>query len=114
MTDCIFCKMATGEIQPDVVLENDDILAFRDLNPQAPTHVLVIPKRHIATINDIGEEDAEMVGKLYLAAKQVAEMDGIADSGYRTVFNCNRDGGQEVFHLHLHVLGGRAMKWPPG
>ncbi len=114
MSDCIFCKLVSGEIQPDVVLETDDVLAFRDMGPQAPTHVLVIPKRHISTLNDLQPEDAELVGKLYLVAKQVAVDEGLTESGYRTVMNCNRDGGQTVFHIHLHLLGGRPMSWPPG
>jgi len=116
MADCLFCKMVSGEIKPDVVLENDDVLAFRDLNPQAPTHVLVIPKRHISTINDLAPGDSELIGKLYLGAKQVAEQAGIhgPEHGYRTVMNCNAEAGQSVFHLHLHVLGGRPMGWPPG
>ncbi|MBI5041220.1 MAG: histidine triad nucleotide-binding protein [Gammaproteobacteria bacterium] len=114
MSDCLFCKMATGEIKPNVVYEDADVLAFRDINPQAPTHVLVIPKTHIATLNDLQPEQAALVGKLHLAARHVAEMDGIAERGYRTVMNCNREAGQTVFHIHLHVLGGRGMHWPPG
>ena len=114
MSDCLFCKMINGEIQPDTVYEDDDVLAFRDINPQAPTHFLVIPKRHIATINDLNSDDAELVGKLYLAAKQVAEQEGVAADGFRTVMNCNAGAGQTVFHIHLHVLGGRNMLWPPG
>ncbi len=114
MSDCIFCKLVSGEIQPDVVLETDEVLAFRDMGPQAPTHVLVIPKRHISTLNELQPDDAELVGKLYLAAKQVAADEGLAESGYRTVMNCNQDGGQTVFHIHLHLLGGRPMSWPPG
>jgi len=114
MSDCIFCKIIAGEIPATVVHETDDVLAFRDLGPQAPTHVLVIPKRHIATINDMQDSDAELVGKLYLAAQKVAADEGISESGYRTVMNCNKGAGQTVFHMHLHVLGGRPMTWPPG
>jgi histidine triad (HIT) family protein len=114
MTDCIFCKIASGDIPGDIVYQDDDVLAFRDLNPQAPTHILVIPRKHIATTNDIQPEDAELVGKMYLAAKQVAKDEGIAEPGYRTVLNCNAGAGQTVFHLHLHLLGGRPMGWPPG
>ena len=114
MSDCIFCKIIAGEIPATVVHETDDVLAFRDLGPQAPTHVLVIPKRHISTINDMQDGDAELVGKMYLAAKQVAADEGISESGYRTVMNCNEGAGQSVFHIHLHVLGGRPMNWPPG
>jgi len=114
MTDCLFCKMASGAIKPDIVYEDDAVLAFRDLNPQAPLHVLVIPKRHVSTINDLQETDATLIGKLYLAAKQVATQEGVAVRGYRTVMNCNAEAGQSVFHVHLHVLGGRPMRWPPG
>ncbi len=114
MTDCLFCKMVAGEIRPDVVYEDDAVLAFRDINPQAPTHVLVVPRTHIATINDLEPSHAELVGRLYLAAREVARQEGLAERGYRTVMNCNAEAGQTVFHLHLHVLGGRPMKWPPG
>lgn len=114
MTDCLFCKIATGAIQSDKVYEDTEVYAFRDIAPQAPLHVLVVPKRHIATINDLREEDTALVGKLFLAAKQVAAEAGVAEAGYRTVMNCNAEAGQSVFHLHLHVLGGRTMRWPPG
>ncbi|MGB5474983.1 MAG: histidine triad nucleotide-binding protein [Gammaproteobacteria bacterium] len=114
MSDCLFCKMVAGEIKPDVVFEDDAVLAFRDVNPQAPTHVLVIPKQHIATTNDLDETTSDVVGKLYLAAKQVAADEGIADPGYRMVMNCNPGAGQSVYHIHLHLLGGRPMLWPPG
>ena len=114
MTDCLFCKMVAGEIRPDVVYEDEEVLAFRDLNPQAPTHVLVIPKTHIATTNDLDEENVPIVGRLYLAARQIAEEEGIAGPGYRMVMNCNPGAGQSVYHLHLHLLGGRGMGWPPG
>ena len=114
MTQCLFCKMIARQIQPDTVYETDEGLPFRDIHPQAPTHVLVIPKRHIATINDIGTEDTELIGKLYLAAARVARDAGFAEEGYRAVMNCNGRAGQTVFHLHLHVLGGRDMNWPPG
>lgn len=114
MSDCLFCKMVVGEIKPNVVYEDDSVLAFRDINPQAPTHVLVVPKRHVSTINDLKPTDADLIGQLYLAAKQVAEQEGIAAEGYRTVMNCNAGAGQSVFHIHLHVMGGRNMQWPPG
>ncbi|MFZ5593213.1 MAG: histidine triad nucleotide-binding protein [Pseudomonadota bacterium] len=114
MPTCLFCKMASGEIKPDIVYENDRVLAFNDINPQAPTHVLVVPKRHITTLNDLQESDAALVGEMFLAARDVAIQTGIADSGYRTVMNCNADAGQSVWHIHLHVLGGRRMNWPPG
>jgi histidine triad (HIT) family protein len=114
MTTCIFCKIANGDIPAEVVYEDDQVMAFRDLNPQAPLHVLVIPRKHISTINDITSEDAELLGRLYLAAREVAKEAGLAERGYRTVMNCNSEAGQSVYHLHLHVLAGRAMQWPPG
>ena len=114
MTDCLFCKMASGDIKPDIVFEDDDVLAFHDINPQAPTHVLIIPKKHIASINDIQSEDEVLVGKLYKVAKKIAKQESFADSGYRVVMNCGEDAGQTVFHIHLHLLGGRKLTWPPG
>ena len=114
MTDCLFCKMVAGDIQPDVVFEDDEVLAFRDVNPQAPLHVLVIPKTHIATANELTAETAGVLGKMYLAAKQIAADEGVAEPGYRMVMNCNAGAGQSVFHIHLHLLGGRPMHWPPG
>ena len=114
MTDCLFCKMAAGEIKPDVVYETGSVLAFRDINPQAPTHILVVPKRHIPTLNDLQDADGALIGKLYLTAQRVAREEGLAEDGYRTVINCNEAAGQSVFHIHLHLLGGRAMRWPPG
>jgi len=113
-TDCLFCKILDGEIPADIVFESDDAIGFRDVNPQAPTHVLIIPRQHIATINDLEDGDDAIVGKLFLAAQQVAKNDGIADDGYRVAMNCNAAAGQTVFHLHLHLLGGRQMGWPPG
>jgi len=114
MSETIFAKIINREIPADIVFENDRVLAFRDINPQAPVHVLVIPKKAIPTINDIRPDDQALVGELFTVAAQIAAEEGIAESGYRTVFNCNDDGGQEVYHLHLHLLGGRAMQWPPG
>jgi len=114
MSDCIFCKIVQGEIPAEVVYEDDEVLAFRDLNPQAPVHVLVIPKRHLATTNDLTDDDAALAGRLLLAAKAVAAQEGIAQEGYRTVINCNAGAGQTVFHIHLHLLGGRPLGWPPG
>lgn len=114
MTDCIFCRIAAGEIPANIVYQDEDVLAFRDLNPQAPVHVLIIPRRHIATLNDVAPEDVQLLGRLLLAAKMVAEQEGLAEAGYRTVVNCNADGGQTVFHVHVHLLGGRSMNWPPG
>lgn len=112
MSDCLFCKMVAGEIKPNVAYEDDKVLAFHDLNPQAPLHVLVIPKRHVASLNEL--EDAGLGGHLLQVAATVAQQAGYGERGYRTVINCNADGGQTVFHLHLHVLAGRAMHWPPG
>ncbi len=112
MTDCLFCKMVSGAIKPDVVFEDNDVLAFRDINPQAPVHILVIPKSHIATLNEL--TDTQLAGKLLQTAVNLAETEGLSETGYRTVFNCNKQGGQEVYHLHLHLLGGRQMTWPPG
>jgi histidine triad (HIT) family protein len=114
MSDCLFCKMISGEIQPDTVYEDDEVLGFRDINPQAPTHVLVVPKTHIATINDLQDQHTDLIGKLFLAAKKIAHDEGIAEEGYRTLINCNAGAGQTVFHIHLHILGGRPMGWPPG
>jgi histidine triad (HIT) family protein len=114
MSDCIFCKIAAGEIPADKLYEDDHVLAFRDLSPQAPTHALVIPKAHIANVNALDEGNADIMGKLFLAAKQVAAAEGVAENGFRTVLNCNDHGGQTVYHLHIHLLGGRQMTWPPG
>ena len=114
MKDCIFCKIVGGEIPARKVYEDDEILAFDDVNPQAPVHALVIPKRHMATLNDVDPGDAELMGKIVLAAIRVARIKGLESSGYRLVTNCLEGAGQAVFHLHTHVLGGRAMRWPPG
>ena len=110
MSETIFAKIIRRELPADIVYEDDEVMAFRDINPQAPTHVLVIPKVEIATVNDIRPEQAELVGKMVLAAQQIAADEGIADDGYRLVVNCNRHGCQEVFHLHLHLVGGRQLR----
>jgi histidine triad (HIT) family protein len=112
MADCLFCKMVSEEIKADVVFENDHVLAFRDINPQAPVHILIIPKKHVATLNDL--DDSVLSGQLLQAAINIAKQQGLAEDGYRTVFNCNKHGGQEVYHLHMHLLGGRQLRWPPG
>ena len=112
--DCLFCKISAGEIPADIVYENENVVAFRDINPQAPTHVLIIPREHIATINELSADDSGVVSKLFLAAAAIARNEGIADDGYRVTMNCNAAAGQTVFHLHLHLLGGRQMTWPPG
>jgi histidine triad (HIT) family protein len=114
MADCIFCKIAAGDIQAQVVFENDELLAFEDINPVAPVHILIIPKKHIETINDLTPADSELMGSMYLCAKNLASERGTAQSGYRTVVNCMSGAGQTVFHIHLHLLGGRGFQWPPG
>ena len=112
--DCIFCAIASGEQSADVIHEGDDVVAFRDINPQAPTHVLIIPREHVASVDEMEEEHAELVGRLFLAARRIAREEGVAGEGYRLVMNTGAGAGQSVFHMHLHLLGGRAMKWPPG
>ena len=114
MSDCLFCKIRDGEIPGEKVYENDDVMAFRDVSPQAPTHILIIPNKHIPTINDLEDEDADVLGKMMLAAQDIAVYEGIAEDGYRLVLNCNEGAGQTVFHIHMHLLGGRALTWPPG
>ncbi len=110
----IFDKIIAREIPADIVFEDEHVLAFRDINPQAPVHVLFIPKRPVATLNDLQPGDEAVVGRLAMAAAAWAKRQGFADDGYRIVMNCNRDGGQTVFHIHLHLLAGRALHWPPG
>jgi len=114
MSDCLFCKIVGGEIPADIVFQSDAAIAFRDINPQAPTHILIIPRRHISTINDVTDDDAPLVGSLFAAARELAAQEGLADDGYRVVMNCGEGAGQSVFHIHLHLLGGRALNWPPG
>lgn len=112
MNYCLFCKMVAGDIKPNIVFEDDNILAFRDINPQAPVHILIIPKAHVATLDDL--DNTLLAGQLVQTAVQLAKAEGLSEEGYRTVFNCNQKGGQEVYHVHLHLLGGRQMTWPPG
>ena len=114
MSDCLFCKIIAGEIPSDKVYEDDNIYAFRDINPVAPLHALIIPKTHISTINDLDVQDADIVGQLFLAAKKIAKQEGYHEEGYRTVMNCGEAAGQTVFHIHLHLLAGRDLNWPPG
>jgi histidine triad (HIT) family protein len=110
--DCLFCKIVRQEIPATLVFENEHCVAFRDINPQAPTHVVIVPREHVASLNEA--TDARMLGELSVAAAQIAKSEGIAERGYRTVVNTNRDAGQTVFHIHLHLIGGRALGWPPG
>lgn len=112
--DCVFCRIVAGGIPAKKVYEDEYVVAFEDIKPQAPVHILVIPRRHIPTVNDFSEEDASLAGRLILAARRLAAERGVDESGYRLVLNCNRNAGQEVFHVHLHLLGGRGFSWPPG
>jgi histidine triad (HIT) family protein len=114
MADSIFTKIINREIPAAIEYEDDDIIAFADIQPQAPVHILIVPKKHIVTVNDIVEADASLIGRMVLAAAQIARGKGIDQSGYRLVMNCNADGGQSVFHIHMHLLGGRKLTWPPG
>ncbi len=111
--ECIFCKIADKEISSSIVYEDPEIVAFNDINPQAPVHIIIIPRKHIPTVTDLEENDAELVGKLFIVAKKLARAKEIED-GYRLVINCNPGAGQSVFHIHLHLLGGRKFSWPPG
>ena len=114
MTDCIFCKIAAGDIPATTLYDDGEVLAFRDINPEAPIHLLIIPRKHIPTLNDLTEVDAALIGRMHWAAKHLAAELGVAESGYRTVTNCNRAAGQLVFHIHMHLLAGRELGWPPG
>ncbi|MEO6926632.1 MAG: histidine triad nucleotide-binding protein [Rhodanobacter sp.] len=114
MSETIFSKIIRREIPADIVYEDDDVIGFRDVNPQAPVHVLFIPRQPLATLNDATPQDAQLLGKLLLAAAAYAKQEGFAEQGYRTVINCNEDGGQTVFHIHVHLLAGRRLHWPPG
>jgi histidine triad (HIT) family protein len=114
MSDCLFCRIAKGETQSDIVFEDDKVIAFRDLNPQAPTHILIITKQHFDNILSIDSSHSDLLGHLYLTAANIARQEGIAEAGFRLVLNCNALGGQSVAHIHVHLLGGRQMRWPPG
>jgi histidine triad (HIT) family protein len=114
VADCLFCRIAGHEIPASIVYEDEQVVAFNDVNPQAPMHVLVVPRRHIGTLNDLSPDDDQIVGEMIRRAAAIARERGHADRGYRTVFNCNAGAGQTVFHIHLHVIGGRTMTWPPG
>lgn len=112
--DCLFCKIVKGEIPATITYRDNHVIAFNDINPQAPQHMLIVPHKHIATLNDLGTEDTELLGHMAQTAKMLAKKLGIADDGYRVVMNCNAGAGQTVFHIHMHLLGGRHFKWPPG
>jgi histidine triad (HIT) family protein len=114
MTDCLFCKIIGGQIPGQFVYQDDQLVAITDINPQAPLHALIIPRKHIATLNDLDPADDTLVGSMSRAAAALAKEHGYAERGYRTVFNCNREAGQTVFHIHLHLLAGRGLAWPPG
>jgi len=112
--DCIFCKIAAGKLPATVIYHDKEVVAFDDIYPKAPHHKVIIPKKHIATINDLKEEDKDLIGHMVYVAKNIALEIGIAESGYRVLMNCNADGGQAVYHIHLHLIGGRPLHWPPG
>ena len=114
MKECLFCRIVDKEIPAEIVFESDKLLAFKDVDPQAPVHILIIPKEHITTTNDLSNKHKELIGDILLTAKRLASDYDIAKDGYRILFNCNKNGGQAVYHIHLHLLGGRQMKWPPG
>lgn len=114
MAECLFCRIISGEINATIVYEDERIVAFNDINPQGPTHVLLVPRRHIASLNDLQTGDDPIMGELVRRAAAIAKSRGISEGGYRTVFNTNRDAGQTVFHIHLHLIGGRSLHWPPG
>lgn len=114
MTHCLFCDIANGQLAANILYQDDQVIAFDDIQPQAPHHKLIIPRKHIATLNDVTTEDGALLSHMFQVAQQLAKTLGIADEGYRTLINCNAGAGQQVFHLHLHLLGGRSMHWPPG
>ncbi|MGM9551673.1 MAG: histidine triad nucleotide-binding protein [Clostridia bacterium] len=114
MCDCLFCKIISGEIPSSKVYEDDNVYAFNDISPEAPVHVLIVPKEHISSANDLTDENSDIVSKIFIAAKKIAKEKNIAENGYRIVNNCGEDGGQTVKHLHFHLLGGRSLAWPPG
>ena len=114
MTDCLFCKIIAGAIPGQLVHEDKDLVAFKDIDPKAPLHVLIVPRQHIATLNDLGPNNDDLIGAMIRRAAALAKQHGYSERGYRTVLNCNRDAGQTVFHIHLHLLAGRVFGWPPG
>jgi histidine triad (HIT) family protein len=114
MSECIFCNIISGKIPAQIIFENEDIIAIKDISPQAPVHILVFPKKHIPTLLDLKEEDERLIGKMVMAASRLAKENNIDSRGFRLVFNCNKEAGQSVYHIHMHLLGGRIMGWPPG
>jgi histidine triad (HIT) family protein len=112
--DCLFCSIVEKSIPADIVYEDENIVAFRDIAPQAPQHILLIPRQHISTLNDLNADNCQLIGELALSAKKLAGELGFAEDGYRLAMNCNKDGGQTVFHIHMHLLAGRSLEWPPG
>jgi histidine triad (HIT) family protein len=114
MSECIFCDIISGKIPAQIVFENEEITAIKDITPQAPTHILVLPKKHIPTLLELNEEDEKLIGKMVMVASRLAKEYNIDSKGFRLVFNCNKDAGQSVYHIHMHLLGGRRMGWPPG
>lgn len=114
MEDCLFCKITAGKMDTDFVYSDEKLVVFEDINPQAPVHLLIVPKKHISDLNNLEEKDNKLIGHIYQVAKELAAEKNIAESGYRVVSNCNQDGGQTVYHIHFHLLGGRKLQWPPG
>lgn len=114
MSDCLFCKIVSGKTDTEIVYEDEKVVAFEDINPKAPVHLLIVPKKHIPTLNNLEMKDKDLIGHIYQVASALAEKKGIAQDGYRIVSNCNENGGQTVFHVHFHLLGGRQLQWPPG
>ena len=113
-SDCLFCGIVAGEVPANLVAEGEEWVAFRDIDPRAPTHVLVVPRRHLSTLDDLGEQDGPLIGDIVRAAAEIARAEGLVEGGYRVVFNCGAGAGQSVYHIHLHLLGGRTFSWPPG
>lgn len=113
-SECLFCGIVAGEVPANLVAEGDEWVAFQDIDPRAPTHVLVVPRRHLATLDDLGEQDGPLIGDMVRAAAEIARAEGLVEGGYRVVFNCGAGAGQSVYHIHLHLLGGRTFSWPPG
>jgi histidine triad (HIT) family protein len=114
MSNCLFCKIISKEIKSNIIYEDEKVVAFLDINPKAPVHILIVPKKHISTILEMEEDDRELIGHIYMVANRLAKEKNIHKDGFRIVLNCNKDAGQEIFHIHFHLLGGRSFSWPPG